>query len=86
MSKLIAMQANLGLGHKGEIILTTQERVDKNQPMIAKDIIDAEHADRFVLCWNSHDDLLKRIEKLEKGLKVALFKQGDAAEKEKDNG
>ena len=55
---LIAMQQNLGLGHKGEIILTTQLRVDENQPIIAKDVIDKEHAERLALCWNSHDALL----------------------------
>ena len=60
--QLIAMQQNLGLGHKGEIIITTQERVDNNRPMIAKDIINAEHAEWLTLCWNSHDDLLAACE------------------------
>lgn len=57
-TKLIAMQKNLGLGHKGDIWLTTQERVNANQEPIAKDIIDEEHAKKLVRRWNSHDDLL----------------------------
>lgn len=36
--KLIAMQNNLGLGHKGDIIITTQNRIDNNQEPVAKDI------------------------------------------------
>ncbi len=55
-TKLIAMQNNLGLGHKGDIILTTQNRVDNNLPMIAKDIIDAEHAEHLISCWNAFED------------------------------
>ena len=57
MEKLIAMQKNLFMGHKGEIILTTQKDVDENNPMIAKDIIDAEHAQRFIKRWNEYDSL-----------------------------
>lgn len=55
--ELIAMQKNLGLGHKGEIIITTQERVDNNQPIIAKDIIDEEHAKELVRRYNSWPEL-----------------------------
>lgn len=65
---LIAMQMNLGLGHKGEIILTTQGRVNENQPMIAKDVIDVEHAERLVLSWNSHDKLTEQRDKLRTAL------------------
>lgn len=55
--KLITMQDNLGHGRWGAIILTTQERVDNNRPMIARDIVDSDHAQRLVLCWNEHDKL-----------------------------
>lgn len=65
---LIAMQANLGLGHKGEIIITTQKRVDENQPMIAKDIIDKDHAEHLVKCWNEYDELQKQSDLLTLGL------------------
>ena len=66
--ELITMQNNLGLGHKGEIILTTQQRVDENQPMIAKDVVDVKHAERLVLCWNSHNDLLAACKESQKRL------------------
>ncbi len=55
--KLVAMRKKLGLGHKGDIIITTPERVNKNQPMIAKDIISTDYAEEILLRWNSFDDL-----------------------------
>ena len=54
-TKLIAMRNDLGLGHKGDILLTTQERVDNNQEPIAKDIIDEEHAKELVRRWNAFE-------------------------------
>jgi len=53
--KLIAMQNNLGQGHKGDIILTTQERVDAEEPMIAKSIIDKKYAMQLVNCYNAFE-------------------------------
>ena len=61
-TKLIAMQENLGLGHKGNILITTEKRVDKNLPPIATEIIDDDFAHRIVLCCNSHDELVEVIE------------------------
>lgn len=54
-TKLIAMQKNLGLGHKGDILLTTQKRVDDNIEAIAKDIIDEEYAKELVWRWNAFE-------------------------------
>lgn len=51
--KLIAMRNDLGHGHKGDIIITTQERVDKNFPPIAKNIINEEYATAIVNAFNS---------------------------------
>ena len=59
--KLIAMRNNLGLGHKGDIILTTQHRFDNNLPPIAKDIEDEPRAQRLVTCWNEHDELAATV-------------------------
>ena len=50
--ELIAMQNNLGLGHYGEIILTTQKRVDDNLEPIAKDIVSESYANELVRRWN----------------------------------
>ena len=61
-TKLIAMRKNLGLGHKGDILLTTQERVDNNQEPIVKDVIDEEYAQELVRRWNSQPDLLEACE------------------------
>ncbi len=55
-TKIIAMQTDLGLGHKGEIILTTRERVDKNLPMIARDILNKQYAEHFVYRWNAFEE------------------------------
>ncbi len=56
--KWIVMQTNLGMGHYGELIITTQERVDNNLPMIAKDVVDEEHACRICQCVNAYKALL----------------------------
>ncbi len=53
MTKLIAMRNNLGHGHKGDIIITTQKRIDKNFPPIAKDIINEAYAMAIVDAYNS---------------------------------
>jgi hypothetical protein len=66
--KLIAMQNNLGLGHKGDILITAQERIDNNLPALAKDIIDEVFARRICLCVNSHNEL---VEACKLGLKLA---------------
>lgn len=60
--ELIAMQMNLGLGHRGEIILTTQERIDNNLEPLAKDIFSEASAKDFVHRWNSQPDLLEACE------------------------
>ena len=62
--ELIAMQKDLGLGHKGDILLTTQERVDNNQEAIAKDIIDIEHTKELVRRWNEYPDLKQQRDDL----------------------
>ena len=56
---LIAMVSDIGLGHFGEIIITTQERVDSNQDPIAQNIPTNEIALEIVKRWNSHDALLE---------------------------
>ncbi len=53
MNKLIAMRNNLGHGHKGDIIITTQERLDKNFPPVAKDIVNEAFAMAIVDAYNS---------------------------------
>ncbi len=55
MSELIAMQDNLGLGHKGDILLTTQKRIDNNQEPIAKNIIHRDFAVDIVRRWNAFE-------------------------------
>lgn len=56
MSELIAMQKDLGLGHKGDILLTTQKRFDSNQEAIAKDIIDKDYAEKIIHRYNAFED------------------------------
>ena len=53
--ELIAMQMNLGLGHRGEIILTTQERIDNNFEPLAKDIFSEATAEDFCRRWNAFE-------------------------------
>ena len=71
-TKLIALQNDLGLGHKGDIVLTTQKRVDSNQEPIAKDIIHRDFAVDFVRRWNAFeeggmvDELRKACEETQK--------------------
>ena len=62
--EMIAMQNNLGLGHRGDIILTTQKRIDDNKEPIAKDIFNEAYAKELVRRWNSQPDLLKTLEKI----------------------
>jgi len=54
--KLIAMQNDLGHGHKGDIILTTQDRVDNNLPKIAKNVLNPEYAEQLIRCWNAFNE------------------------------
>ncbi len=55
--KWFPMQEDLFHGHKGRIILTTQELIDKNLPMIAKDLTEANA--RFICkAVNSHNGLV----------------------------
>ena len=59
--KVKALQQDLGHGHKGNIVITTQENIDENIPWIADcgySENSAANAKRFVKCWNSHDALL----------------------------
>ncbi len=51
--KLIAMRNNMGHGHVGDIIITTQERVDKNFPPIAKDIVNETYAMAIINAYNN---------------------------------
>ena len=55
--KWIVMRENLGMGHAGRIIITTQERVDKNQAMIAKDIIDEANARLIAAACNACQEI-----------------------------
>ena len=64
MEKLIAMQENLGLGHKGTVIITTQKRVDDNVPCIAT-VNEPEQALSLVDRWNAHDTLQAQAELLD---------------------
>ena len=61
---VIAVIKSLGHGHFGDIVLTTQERIDNNEEPIAKDIIDEEHAEFLCCAANSHDELLKACKNL----------------------
>jgi len=61
---LIALINNLGLGHYGDIVITTQERIDKNEAPIASDIIDKAAAMEIVKRSNSHDKLLEACKRL----------------------
>lgn len=58
LTDLIAMQENLGLGNKGRILITTQERVNENLPAIAQDIIDEDFAHLICNRVNKYDALL----------------------------
>lgn len=62
--KLIAMQENLGMGHKGKIILVTQKCLDNNTKAIADDILNAEWADFIVRAANSHAALVKSLKNM----------------------
>ena len=64
MEKLIAMQENLGLGHKGTVIITTQKRVDGNIPCIAT-VNEPEQALSLVDRWNAHDTLKAKADMLD---------------------
>jgi len=57
--KLIVMVKNLGLGHYGDILITTQERVAANQPPIASDLLDEAWALSICHCMNEIDKLRK---------------------------
>jgi len=57
--ELIAMRENLGHGHKGNILITTQERVNANQPPIATDIIDEATAMELIHRYNTQHELLE---------------------------
>jgi len=52
--KLIVMQENLGLEHRGEILITTQERVDTNQKPIARDVVNSDIAFKLTERYNEH--------------------------------
>lgn len=54
---LIAMRDDLGLGHKGNILITTQEKVDHNLPPIATSLLGEEWATCIVNRVNQHDTL-----------------------------
>ena len=60
-TSLIAMQENLGLGHKGNILITTKERVNNNYLPIADQIINIEWANKLCLAWNNHDELVEAL-------------------------
>ena len=60
--RLIVMQNNLGHGHVGDILITTQSRVDNNGEPIAKDIIDQQYALELVQAYNSHKALVDALE------------------------
>lgn len=53
--EIIAMQKDLGLGHKGDIILTTQTRIDTNLEPIAKDV-DIEYVELFTAAPKTKQD------------------------------
>lgn len=79
---LIALQKNLGHGHRGDILLTTQERVDTNQEPIAKDIVNEDHAMKLIYRWNAFekdglvDELLKLCEDAKKFLANTVIPMG----------
>lgn len=60
----IALQKDLGLGHKGSIILTTQQHIDDNTPWIADCgyTQDSEaNARHIVKCVNERNDLVEAL-------------------------
>ena len=63
MEKLIALQDQLGLGHKGKVIITTQGRIDENKPWIAE-LPSSEIGAAMSLIdhWNEHDTLKAKAE------------------------
>ena len=63
--ELIVMRKDLGLGHKGEILITTQERVDANQEPIARDIDGEDRALRLTKRWNLYPILIDFLMKAE---------------------
>ena len=67
--ELIAMQDNLGLGHKGRIIITTQKRVDENLPWIAELPSTEEGAALSLITrCNEYDSLKAKADRYEKAL------------------
>lgn len=54
----IPMREDLFMGHKGKIIITTQERIENNIPPIAEGIIDEDTAHLICNCVNSHNESL----------------------------
>lgn len=74
-TKFIVMQANLGLGHKGEIIITTQERHDNHLPPIAKDIVDLSFAKKIVEAMNNYSSEMKQAVKNIKKTKAYILQQ-----------
>jgi len=69
-TNLISMQENLGLGHKGNILITTQERINKNLPPIANNILDEDFA--YLICKriNNFDDLLSACKAQHKAIDI----------------
>ena len=61
-TNLIPMQENLGLGHKGNILITTQERIDKNLPPIANNILDEDFSHLICRNVNNFDGLIEILE------------------------
>jgi len=61
---LIAMREDLGLGHKGNILITTQEKVDNNLPPIATSLLGEGWATCIVNRVNQFADLLAACEEL----------------------
>lgn len=57
--KWIVMQEDLFHGHKGRIIITTNERVAENQPPIAKDIVDEVTAHPICKHFNEQNEYTK---------------------------
>jgi len=80
--ELIAMREDLFHGHKGNILITTQERVNANQPPIATDIIDEATAMELIHRYNTQHELLeacKDMDMAETNLKkiIAFCKTDD---------
>ena len=63
---LIAMIENLGLGHKGKIIITNQQRINANDEPIAQNIITEEFAEELLKRWNNHDALMEALREIAK--------------------